>query len=274
MSKIKLIALDMDGTLLNSKKEISEHTYDVLKKAIEKGIYIVPATGRAINGLPDFFQNLDIKYGIFCNGASCYDLEKKELIAKTHFTIEEAISLLKIGEKYDVCMDVYAGGCGYSEAKYLDHFDHYTKDPGIQLLIRSTRKRLEEPLEKFLRRTQTSVEKVNLFFCNLEEREVARQEFLKTDITMPVSALYNNLELSKLGSSKGNALMQIANYLEIKKEEVMACGDGGNDLSMIEAAGIGVAMENAMPEIKEAADFITTSNNNEGVANAIEKFVG
>lgn len=273
MREIKMIALDMDGTLLNSKKECSKRTINALKQAQEKGVMIVPATGRAINGLPQVLKDLGVRYGIFCNGASCYDLLENKLIASTHFTPEEALKLLHMGDKYDACHDIYAGGCGYCEGKYLDVFDTYTEDKEIQNLIRSTRKRLDGTLDDFLKETDMTVEKVNMFFRNLDEREEAIQEFSKTGITNPVSALYNNLEMTKIGSTKGHALMQLAEYFGFEKEETMACGDAGNDLSMIKAAGIGVAMGNATEEIKQAADDITDTNDQDGVAKAIEKFI-
>jgi hypothetical protein len=275
MKKIRLIALDMDGTLLNSKKECSKRTKEVLKKAIAQGIYIVPATGRAINGLPACLAELDIHYGIFCNGASCYDLYTKELVAKTHFTLEEALTLLAVAEQYpNASHDVYAGGYGYCEGRYLDHFEEYTPDEHIEALIRSTRKRLDGSLQDFLVKHQMTVEKVNMFFKDVNERDQAKEALEATGLTHPVSALYNNLEMGKVGVSKGDALLKLGAFLGIESDEIMACGDAGNDLTMIVEAGIGVAMGNASEEIKKAADYITATNDEDGVAKAIEHFIG
>lgn len=272
MKKIKLIALDMDGTLLNSEKKCSERTKRALIKAQEQGIWIVPTTGRAINGLPQELKDVNVRYGIFCNGASCYDLHKDMLMVADHFTVEEALKLLHIGDKYDASHDVYAGGCGYCEAKYLDHFEEYTNDIEIQNLIRNTRKRLDGSLDEFLLSSGLTVEKVNMFFKDLDERAAAEKEFLATGLTEPVSALYNNLEMGKLGVSKGKAMVQLAEKLGIEREEIMACGDAKNDFSMVKLAGIGVAMKNGIDEIKEIADYVTDTNDCDGVAKAIEKF--
>lgn len=273
MKQIKLVALDMDGTLLNSQKECSQRTIDTLKKAQQQGVWIVPVTGRAINGLPQVLKDLNVRYGIFCNGASCYDLHKNKLMVANHFSIEEALQLLHMGDKYDATHDVYAGGCGYCEAYYLDHFAEYTTDVQIQKLILNTRKRLDGTLDDFLKNSQMTVEKVNMFFKDLDEREIAKKEFAATGLTDPVSALYNNLEMGKKGVNKGMALMQFIKVLGLKKEEVMACGDASNDLLMIQYAGIGVAMKNGNDEVKAVADYITDSNDEDGVAKAIEKFV-
>jgi hypothetical protein len=273
MKKIKLIAVDMDGTLLNSKKECSKRTMETLKKAVEQGVFLVPATGRAINGFPHVLDELNLQYGIFCNGASCYQIQKKELIAKTHFTLDETLKLLEIAEKYSASHDVYADGWGYCEARYLDHFEEYASDVHIEQLIKNTRKRLDGSLQEFLIEHQMTVEKINMFFKDVADREKAIREFEATGLTQPVCSLFNNLEMGKLGVSKGTALLQIGEVLGIAPEEMMACGDAGNDLSMIKAAGIGVAMGNAMEEIKAVADYVTDTNDNDGVAKAIEKFL-
>lgn len=263
----------MDGTLLNSEKGCSKRTIETLKKAQQQGVWIVPVTGRAINGLPQVLKDLKVRYGIFCNGASCYDLHNDQLLVANHFSVEEALMLLHMGDKYDATHDVYAGGCGYCEAYYLDHFEEYTMEVPIQELIHKTRKRLEGSLDDFLRNSQMTVEKVNMFFKNLDEREIAKKEFAATGITDPVSALYNNLEMGKKGVNKGDALMQFIKVLGIDKDEVMACGDASNDLKMIQYAGIGVAMKNGNDEVKAVADYITDTNDQDGVAKAIEKFV-
>ena len=93
------------------------------------------------------------------------------------------------------------------------------------------------------------------------------------DMVRATSSLYNNLEINASSATKGRALMWLADYLKIDREATMALGDGGNDLSMIQAAGIGVAMVNGLEEVKAAADFITMSNDEDGVAAAVEKFV-
>ena len=268
-----MIALDMDGTLLDSNKQCSERTIKALNDAKKQGVIILPATGRAINGLPQPVKELGVRYGIFCNGATNYDFQEKKAFVTNHLTAEQVIRIFEICEKYDASHDIYAGGQGYCEAKYLDVFETYTPDVAIQNLIRQTRQRLDGDLVEFILENQLTIEKVNMFFRDLEEREQAKKELAATGMVDCVSSLYNNLEINKKGCNKGRALMQIAEYFGFAREEVMACGDADNDLQMIEAAGIGVAMANAMDSVKEIADYITDTNDNDGVAKAIEKFV-
>ncbi len=272
--EIKLIAIDMDGTLLCDDKSCTKRNFEALKAAKEMGLEIVPATGRSTNGIPSIFYELDARYGIFCNGATCYDIKEEKVMVKDHFTLEEALSLIEIAKKYDCTYDVYASGFGYMERRFFDSFSEYTTDEGIRRLIASTRRCIDVPLEEFLPKHNFSIEKVNMFFKDYEvQRELARKEFLDTGITETVNSLYNNLEVVKKGCSKGKALKMLSGKLGIDISECMALGDGDNDTQMVKAAGVGVAMKNAMDCVKEVADYITDDNNHSGVGKAVEKFV-
>ena len=121
--------------------------------------------------------------------------------------------------------------------------------------------------------TEEDVEKINIFLADLKDREPLCRELEQEPDLVITSSLYNNLEINASSATKGRALMWLADYLKIDREATMALGDGGNDLSMIQAAGIGVAMVNGLEEVKAAADFITMSNDEDGVAAAVEKFV-
>ena len=114
---------------------------------------------------------------------------------------------------------------------------------------------------------------MNLLFADSEKRMKAKQELLQIPFIEVSSSLPQNLELNRKGGNKGNGLLALADYLGLKREELMACGDSDNDYSMIEAAGLGVAMANASKEIKNLADAVTLSNDEDGVAYAIKKWV-
>ncbi len=273
--EIKLIAIDMDGTLLCDDKSCTERNFEALKAAKEMGVEIIPATGRSTNGIPPIFYELDAHYGIFCNGATCYDIKEEKVIVKDHFTLEEALSLIEIAKEYDCTYDVYASGCGYMEQRFFDNFEEFTTDEGIRRLIGATRVAIAEPLEDFLKsHPEFSIEKVNMFFKDYEvERELCRNRLLATGLTETVNSLYNNLEAVKKGCSKGKALIELAEKLGYDISEAMALGDGDNDTAMVRVAGIGVAMKNAMDCVKEVADYITDDNNHSGVGKAVEKFV-
>ena len=271
--KIKIVAVDMDGTLLNSKKVVSDYTIQVLKQALEKGVYIVPATGRTPLGLPDELNQMSgLRYGIFFNGAIVYDMLKKKPLYTDYMEVDTTIELLKFAEKYDVMCDIYIDGFGYCEGRWLENLAYYNIDPHMIDLVHRTRKPVDN-LVDFLKNYKGPIEKMNIFFHDSKERLEAMEAYKELGNCKVVSSLGNNIELNSPTCSKGISLMRLAEYLNIDKSGVMACGDATNDLEMIELAGFGVAMENGMEEVKEIADYVTDSNDDDGVAKAIEKFV-
>ena len=116
MSKIKLVAMDLDNTLLDSNKQISEHTKEVLKEAIRQGVYIVPATGRIFKAIPEFLRNIEgVRYAVCCNGATVYDQYEEKIIYTNHLSVDVTLELFRILEKYHSTHDIYQNGQGYME---------------------------------------------------------------------------------------------------------------------------------------------------------------
>ena len=273
MSKIKLVAMDLDNTLLDSNKQISEHTQEVLKEAIRQGVFIVPATGRIFKAIPEVLRNMDgVRYALCSNGASVYDQKEDKIIYKNHLTKDTAFELFDILEKYHCTHDIYQNGQGYMEERYLRHLDEYKVSGHLLDLVHATRLEVED-LRKHIEEYPEGIEKVSAFFDDMDEREAARAELIKKNIATVVSSLNNNIEINQFGCDKGDGLINLSKHLGLSMDEVMACGDAGNDTMMIKAAGIGVVMENGKEDVKEFADFITKTNDEDGVAYAIEKFV-
>lgn len=154
----------------------------------------------------------------------------------------------------------------------IDHMDEFGLSPEMQKLIRDTREVVPSVME-YVKTTGAEAEKVNIFMADLEEREVLRKELMAIPELSISSSMYNNLEVNAKGADKGSALLWLADYLGIDREETMSFGDGENDIPMIQAAGIGVAMENALDTVKAAADMITLKNDEDGVAAAIRKII-
>lgn len=273
MGNIKLVAMDLDNTLLDSDKQISEHTREVLQAAAEKGVEIVPATGRIFKAIPDFLRDMEgVYYALCCNGATVYDKIKEEIIYTNHLQADTVLKLFDVLEKYHCTQDIYQNGQGYMEPRFLRHLDEYKIEGPILDLVLRTRKEVED-LREYIRVNPLGIEKVCSFFDDMEVRETVRQELRELGIANVASSLPNNIEINQFGCDKGDGLTHLAEYLGLSMDQVMACGDAENDLKMIEAAGFGVVMENGAPELKEIADFVTKTNNQDGVAYAIEKYV-
>lgn len=273
MSKIKLVAMDLDNTLLDSDKQISKHTQEVLKEAIRQGVYIVPATGRIFKAIPDFLRNIEgVRYAVCCNGATVYDQYEDRIIYTNHLSKDVTFSLFDILEKYHCTHDIYQNGQGYMERRYLEHLSEYNVEGHLLKLVNDTRLPVED-LRSHIEKQPQGIEKISAFFDDMEQRSAAIDELEGKNIASVSSALQNNIELNQFGCDKGDGLTHLAEILGLTMDEVMACGDAGNDTMMIKAAGIGVVMENGREELKEIADFVTKTNDEDGVAYAIEKLV-
>lgn len=270
--KIKIVAIDLDGTLLNSKKEISKETKAVLKECMEKGIHIVPATGRTVDGIPECLKEMTgIRYVIATNGAFVADLVKQKTIASKTLPNQLALDLLQQISGYHAMYDPYIEGRGKLQPEFMENLEHYGLPKEIRGLVEKTRDLVPDVFE-FVKQSGKPVEKINMFFGDMEEREKVRAVLeQRTDIIV-TSSLYNNLEINSTDATKGNGLKLLADYLHTPIDQVMAIGDGNNDISMLVEAGIGVAMENAPAEVKDAADYITLNNDENGVAEAIRHF--
>ena len=272
-SKIKLVAADMDGTLLNKDRKVTKYTQEVIKKSIAQGVYFVPATGRAINALPQELKDMDeIRYGIFSNGATIYDLKEKKSLYENQFKPERVLELMKFLEQYDVMQSFSMNGQSYAPRKEMENVEYYQLDANTRAIIHKSRK-LVDDLEEFLKEHYQSVEKITLLFRTMQERAKVWKALEEIEDIQFSSSLPKNIEISKKGCNKGDGLLHLANILGLEKEEVMACGDADNDRELIECAGFSVAMENGLEDIKALADYVTVSNQEDGVAKAIEEFV-
>lgn len=273
MSKIKLVAMDLDNTLLNDDKKISQHTREVLEAAITKGIYIVPATGRIYKAIPDFLRQMQgVRYALCCNGATVYDAHEKKEIYTNHLPMETVFSLYDVLKNFHCTRDIYQSGQGYMEERYLRHLEDYNVQGHILKLVHETRLEVEDIVE-YIKVHPMGIEKVSAFFDDMDQRSQAMEELKALQNSSVASSLANNIEITQLGCDKGDGLIHLAEHLGIPMSQVMACGDAGNDEAMIQVAGMGVVMENASKEIKNFANYITKTNNEDGVAYAIEKFV-
>lgn len=271
---IKMIGLDLDGTLLNSDKVLTENTKRVLREAIEQGVVILPATGRPLSGLPkEVLEFPGIRYALTANGARIIDMQEDKIIYENLVPYETSEKLLDIMGKYDTILEVYHDGVGYSGEAMLNRVDEFFKSPAMAHYVKTTRRPVSDVRAMFTAAGRPS-DKVQAIFLNDEDKMKAWAEIEATIPDIEVTgALENNIEVNAAGVSKGKTLVSLGKLLGIKREEIMACGDGANDTDMIKEAGLGVAMANAVDVVKAVADVITAPNDEEGVAKAIEKYV-
>jgi Cof subfamily protein (haloacid dehalogenase superfamily) len=277
---IKIISLDLDGTLLDSQKRLSDGNRAALEEAAAKGVHIVPTTGRFFGMMPQAIRDLPfVRYAITINGAQVYDRETDTAIVREEIPLDMALDIIRLLDGYDVIYDCYRSNWGWMTESLQAKAEDYATDAHYLKMVREFRNPVPE-LKEYLKSTaaEGDVQKVMLFARNtpgsesvtkaITEAVAARFPSIKT-----TSSTWNNLELNIATAHKGNSLKRFAEHLGYTLENCMALGDGTNDLSMIEAAGLGVAMSNAHPLVLAAADHVTVSNDEDGVAKAIRDFV-
>lgn len=273
MHQIKMIGLDLDGTLLNTKKELTDYSRDVLRRAIDKGVHVLVATGRPYIGIPEELRNLPgIRYALTSNGARILDTEKKEVLIEEFLPKDAAIDALEVFKKYDTMCEIYFHGQGYAEEEKMAQIHKYQHNPNMWEYVRKSR-RVVSDVMALAKKSSDDMEKVQGLFADMNEREQAWKELAQDKRIELVGSLGYNIEINAAGVNKGKGLVKLGELLGIRREEIMACGDGDNDIVMLKEVGLGVAMANAEEAVKEAADYITESNDEDGVAKAIEKFV-
>ncbi|HIW22136.1 MAG TPA: Cof-type HAD-IIB family hydrolase [Candidatus Dorea intestinavium] len=271
--QIKLFAFDLDGTLLTKDKTITQETLQVLDELIKREVLVVPVTGRPIGALPqELLENPGIHYIISANGARIIDQRKKKSIYEELLPVEIAEDVLTTFGKYDCIREIYYDGLAYVSTRDASRIADFHKDQATVNYFKKTRNYVSDIMELFYQENR-AIDKAQGVFNDREALLSAKAELEKRDDIKITRSLANNIEVNLKWVNKGAALKHLLDYLEIKQEEVLAIGDGDNDIEMIAFSGIGVAMENAILPVKEQADYITSDNNHDGVVKAIQKYI-
>lgn len=272
-SKVKLIGVDLDGTLLTTQKELTAYTQEVLERAVRQGIIVLPATGRPLSGIPrELLEFPGFGYAVTANGGRVVDIRTGETLFEELVPVEAARKVLEIFGHYDSLREIYYDGTGYAQIDVLEKISRYMEEPPMAEYIKRTRVPVPDIWAKFEQENRCA-DKVQGLFVSLEDRNSAIEELRAVSGIEITGALKMNIEVNAAGVNKGKALVRLGETLGIRREEIMAFGDGSNDLQMMREVGIGVAMANAKEEIKEAADYIAASNDEDGVAGFLEEFV-
>lgn len=278
---IKIIALDLDGTLLDSHKHLSERNRAALERAHEKGAIIVPTTGRFFGMMPDEVKNLPfIRYAITINGAEVYDRETEKSIIREEIPVATAVEIMKILDRYDVIYDCYRANWGWMTKSLQEKSEPYATDEHYLKMIREFRHPVAELKEHLLSTPEDGDVQKIMLFAQRGDRPKAleilgkiadevRSSFPEIKAT---ASTWNDLEFNIASAHKGNSLKRFAEHLGCTIDECAAFGDGMNDLTMIQSAGYGVAMGNAVAEVINAAKIRTLTNDEDGVAAVLESW--
>ncbi len=272
--KVKLIAFDLDGTILRDDKSLSARSLRALSAAHERGTLIVPATGRIYKGVPAPLREAAFaRYFITINGALVYDALRDAALYRAELPNELTLRLMEHMDTLDVLYDCYKDNWGYVSRALYERAGDYISDRGILALFYRSRTPVED-LKAFLRADGGSVQKTQMHFADMgaKQRELETLPALFPEVAVTTS-VPSNIEINIRAANKGDALRALCAALEIPLEETLAFGDGTNDLSMIRAAGIGVAMGNAAFSVKAAADTVCDDNEHDGLAGFLERLL-
>jgi Cof subfamily protein (haloacid dehalogenase superfamily) len=270
---IRLIAFDLDGTALNSGKRFSERTLEAVRRAIGEGKYVVPCTGRQIYNIPPgLLETPGISFVITDNGASVYGMPERSLLYDRSFDGETALAILALSRNLRAFCFGTNGAEGALDEKGRGWHDEETLE-----MIRRHR-RVWNPaladLEAWVREGRQAFNKMTIIFANPMERMIAYEQFTGAAVADITSSDTDNIELMPHGTSKADALRFVAREAGVAMEQIMAIGDNYNDMEMIKSAGYGVAMENGVDVLKQAAALVTASCDEDGAAKAIESILG
>ena len=286
----KLIAVDLDGTLLNSYGAVTENTKNAIKKVEEQGANVIIASGRPIDSIMTIANEIGSdKYFIAGNGAIVYDMKKKEIIYEKCLPKQKVLDIIKICEENSIGYNVYTEkeilttSLKYNVLYY--HKENLKKEEKKRTNISIVEnmyeyvKNMNE--EKFLKITVCDENKFVFNSIIRKLKEIRDIEVLEVSHmakkmirqgTEEFSVEYFYTEISRANVDKWNAIEYLANKMNISKDEIIAIGDNINDKEMIENAKVGIAMGQSTPVITEIADFVTSNNNEDGVAKALEKY--
>ena len=270
---IRMVGLDLDGTLLKRDKSISDYSRDILRRASDAGTVIVPVTGRPLAGVPSAVKDLPgVRYCITSNGAAVYDLKERKVIKEVLMEPETVLSVLSAADGLCRIREVFTGGWGYHEHNDYQMLKKRFAGTPVMPYIDSSRKKTGS-LEEFVRSCQEGFENISIMCGCPEDREKILRRLAGISGINVILPWKTDLEITDGKAEKGDALLFLAQRLGIGREETMAAGDSDNDLSLLRKAGLALAMGNASAHIKEAADYITEDNEHDGAARAVERFI-
>lgn len=264
--KYKLLALDIDGTLTNSQKQISPKTKQALMEAQQKGLRLILASGRPTDGVRPLARQLEMeKYGGFIlsyNGARVIDLSNEQVVYEKTLAPEIIPVIGELAHKYKIGVLTYVDGAVITETP---------EDPYIQLEARINGlplKGVENFAEAVTEKEPKCLMTGDGEYMGKIEPEIAAA---LGNLSVYRSEAYF-IEIMPENIDKAVSLEKLCEYVGVTREELAACGDGYNDMPMIRYAGLGIAMANAKEPVREAADVITLSNDEDGIAAALEKY--
>ncbi len=272
--RIRCIALDLDGTTLSDAKSLSPGNRQALEAAIACGIHVVVASGRALYSLPKVVTDLEgIEYAITSNGAAVYQLGSGQCIRRVTLAAEAVERTLELTENYCCNYEAFLEGIPYAREEYVRDPGRFGVMPYAIEYVRTTRRGVGD-IGAFIREHAGELDGLDLVLFREEDKKEIWSLLQNSGEPLYItSSVRNRVELSSPQAGKAAGLRFLLEQLGISPEETVAFGDGDNDIDMLQTVGWGIAMANASPNCKKAADYITKTNLEDGVAYGIREIL-
>ena len=266
----QLIALDLDGTLLNSRKEIPEEAVRAIRKACAAGKTVIFDTGRAVPELAEQIEQLpEVRYVVFASGGGLYDIREKKAFGLQGIPAAQTERILALARTKDIMPQLVLPDRDVIQASHMENLEHYNM--GVYRPMYEKAMTLVPDIYAFAEACNEPYLKINLYHAEVPERIRTREQLETPELELVYSEI-SSLECSAAGVSKGSGLERLCGLLDIPLEACIAVGDADNDLPMLQAAGLAVAMGNAPDYVKTAADRIVSDLDHGGCAEAIMMF--
>lgn len=267
----ELLAIDMDGTTLNSQVEVTEENQEAIRRAVDAGMMVVPASGRAFGFLPEVIRTFPgIRYAITSNGSSIVDVTTRKPYLVIPIPTDKAAVAFDILDQLDCFIEIYDKGEAIVSETSMGRLDEFLPKVYHES-FRQHEVVLEDDAFEELKKSD-SIEKLNIFFAHEDDRQWAAKKLREAELGMVLSA-EGGIEVMNSECSKGEALRELCDKLDMDLSQVVAMGDSRNDIEMVQAAGRGIAVANALDDLKEVADEITVSNDENAVACIIDEIL-
>ncbi len=272
-TKYKIVASDLDGTLLDDSSQVSKTNFEAIKKLFDMGIKFIPVTGRTLYEIPESLLNCKyIDFIIYSDGAVIYRKSTNESIGN-YFDTRLACNIFRILKQYEAMIEIYCTGHPVTEKSNLNKnaYNYFRIDEYYRPIIDSLRIGVNN-LDSFLKEAD-EIEIFNVFFRNEYERCECQSILRQMDSITFTSSIKNNMEIMKAGTNKGSAILRLAQMLHISTDDIIISGDSKNDISMFKVIKNCLAVKNADEQLKETASDIICSNNENNIDYILKNYI-
>lgn len=273
--KIKCVALDLDRTTLDGQGRLSEGNRKALVQAIENGIHVIVASGRAFDTLPkDILEVSGIEYAVTSNGAAMYHVPTGKCLHSYRMQSEDVQAIMDATTEHPVTYEAFIDGVAYAGREYIENPVAYGATPQAVEYVRTTR-HLVEDIKGFIEQHKEELDCMDI----IVGEEAVKQEIWNqieecTQEVYMTTSVQQLIEISHRNAGKHSGVKYFMELLGLNREEIAAFGDADNDVDMLEFAGCGIAMENASSKCKEVADYVTKHHAEDGVAYGLREILG